>query len=102
MTDTYTDDQALAILVVHALNQVYVAAECCPECCWPCDVLKQLLDRPDGPGGITDILSRAPGDLNVSYFAWSKDGGVDRDLLESLWTRTDCHKDEGGEGGSVV
>jgi hypothetical protein len=86
---TITDHEAFAILTIHAMNQLFVVDECCPECCYPCDVLQQLAARPDGPASLAEIISHAPESAagmwhNRDVRAW----------LASKWIRTECHQDQ--------
>lgn len=98
--DDITDEEALAILALHALNELYQARECCPECCWPCDALKRLSDRPDGPGSLNAILTHAPLDSLPSGAQADSlgfrcpDGSINQEWLKGAWTRTSCHEDQ--------
>lgn len=91
MNDPITDETALATLAVLALNDLYSrSSPCCPTCCWWCDTLKRLSERPDGPGSLADILTNAPID---PYGFRTETGTIDRDWMAEQWTSTDCHKD---------
>jgi hypothetical protein len=91
MTEPITDEEALAILAIHAMNELYIQGDCCPECCWPCDALQRLADRPDGPGSLNSILTAIP--LDGLGFR-DEHGCVDREWLAERWTRTSCHQPE--------
>lgn len=89
--ETITDEEALAVLAIFAMNQVVANPHpCCPECCYPCDVLNRLANRPDGAGSLANILTHAPSDA-------VPDWAVDRDPRAELrrrWTRTECHQEQ--------
>jgi hypothetical protein len=86
-----TDVEALATFVVDHINRLYAGGICCPQCCWPCDALKCLAERPDGPGSLTSILTYAPID---AYAYRTSTGAIDRERLAEAWNHTDCHVGE--------
>lgn len=88
MSEPITDEEAFAVLIAHCLNELH-AHECCPQCCYPCNVLKRLADRPDGPGSLNAILTVLPDDLGAGD--WQTPTGVDKQWMDKQWSRTDCH-----------
>jgi len=90
VADQISDGEAFAILIAHALGELY-AYPCCPDCCWPCYVLKALSERPDGAGSLNSLLTNASPSLDG--YSWYTDAGVDREWLDKVaFSRTSCHE----------
>lgn len=80
------------MLVCHALNQLPHpqelaegqpwAEKCCPDCCAPCGLLRDL----DDDGTLDTIVRKAPAGVWGDGWAWwSDEGGVDKDWLYASW-----------------
>lgn len=76
-----TDEEALAILTIDAINRLFQVEYCSPETCYPCHVLQELANRPDGPGSLVNILTYAPDD---ALALWGH--GDIRAFLCTRWT----------------
>lgn len=72
--------QETGTLVVHQLDTLY-AEQCCPECCAPCGVVRDLLDR----GDLNEVVMWAPTELWRDSHWWRNGLGVDPWWLNSRW-----------------
>lgn len=83
-----------ATLVCYALDQLWVQGEddgCCPQCCAPCSVLKELQDS----GLLNALVRQAPEHLWLNA-AWWINLMVDPEWLSAAWRMTSCHEPMSG------
>lgn len=74
------------MLVITALNGV--VNECCPYCCAPCYVLRELREA-----GTLDNHVRAA-DMTLNWDWWDKQRGCVRPDWFDLWTTCGLHEED--------
>lgn len=61
-----------------------IGDRCCPDCCGPCGLLRELLDT----GLLDTVVRQGPPHLWRDGVAFMKDGAVDKDWLRACWACT--------------
>jgi hypothetical protein len=54
---------------------------CCPDCCAPCGVLRDLLES----GRLDAVVAQAPPEMGIPGYSWMRGGRVNTDWLRACW-----------------
>lgn len=79
---------AYAMLVHHALNELYTSEDgCCTECCAPCHALKTLDEERVLDPIVREWREYSDGTkVDLEKIEWWKDGKVDRSWMYHQWS----------------